>query len=101
MGSPAIVAAILVMAMGNTDGVPAFKINQVMKISRASNDNICGHSAVLPSGESSPHWGYSGENGPDNWKDMEGYGECGLERQSPIDLANAVPKEFPDFNFQG
>ncbi len=37
-------------------------------------------------------WSYSGENGPDNWKNICGsYSACGGERQSPVNIDNSVP----------
>jgi len=46
--------------------------------------------------DTTPPWSYSGPTGPDYWKDMEGYHECGLYRQSPIDLKAASQIQFSD-----
>merc|ERR1712080_736098 len=86
--------AILGALVAFTGCAAKFEVNQIIKKQGASVTKYG------ISGDSSVHWGYSGKTGPEYWKDM-GFGECGLYRQSPIDLTNGIPKHFPPFNFQG
>ena len=48
-----------------------------------------------------PHWGYSGEVGPEHWAQFESdFGACSDGRnQSPIDLAGFVNAELPPIAF--
>lgn len=40
------------------------------------------------------HWFYSGNTGPDHWKDLcSGYANCGHQRQSPVNISGAVSNE--------
>ncbi len=36
------------------------------------------------------HWSYSGDTGPDHWKDCAAYSDCGGAAQSPINIVGAV-----------
>ncbi|HYB33216.1 MAG TPA: carbonic anhydrase family protein [Steroidobacteraceae bacterium] len=49
----------------------------------------------------SPHWSYSGENGPDHWASEDpAFATCGVgKRQSPIDIKSAVAKSLPPIEF--
>jgi carbonic anhydrase len=49
-----------------------------------------------------PHWGYSGEHGPQKWGEMEaGFAACKLgKEQSPIDIRNATKSALPALDFQ-
>lgn len=47
-----------------------------------------------------PHWGYQGNNGPQNWSNLKGdYALCGSgENQSPINITNTVDAKLPKLN---
>lgn len=49
-----------------------------------------------------PHWGYTGEEGPEHWGDLEpDYATCKTgKRQSPIDIEGAKPAELPAIHFE-
>jgi len=74
-------------------------VNQIIKRggSRGGSSELLG--TEPPTTDASHHgsgWSYSGDTGPEHWKDIEGSEECGLYRQSPIDLTNASHIEFPE-----
>src|SRR6202161_3463522 len=48
-----------------------------------------------------PHWGYSGAEGPDHWGDLSpDFATCQTgPRQSPIDIVGAQPAELAPIHF--
>src|SRR5580658_5978121 len=50
---------------------------------------------------STPHWGYSGPDGPDHWGDLSpDFTACKTgQRQSPIDIVGAQPAELAPIHF--
>ncbi len=52
--------------------------------------------------EHAPHWGYSGEHGPEQWGDMEAdFAACKLgKEQSPIDIRGAKKGALPALDFK-
>ena len=57
--------------------------------------------AAAQEAEHPPHWGYSGEVGPEHWAEFESdFGACSSGRnQSPIDLRNFIEAELPPIEF--
>jgi len=43
--------------------------------------------------EHTSNWSYSGDNAPEFWVDIDGYGDCGGNSQSPINIVNAESSE--------
>lgn len=62
-------------------------------------------SSIFPSpaqeGQHPPHWGYSGEVGPDHWSQFESdFGACSSGRnQSPINLTGFINADLPKIGF--
>src|SRR5688572_18398943 len=57
--------------------------------------------ATAQEAEHAPHWGYSGEVGPEHWAEFEAdFGACSSGRnQSPIDLDDFIEAELPPIKF--
>ncbi len=57
-------------------------------------------SSLALAGEN-PHWGYSGEEGPENWGKLAAeYGLCGSgKNQSPINLSGMISAKLPAIKF--
>lgn len=48
-----------------------------------------------------PHWGYSGPQGPDHWRELPEGATCGTGRhQSPIDIGDTVRAKLPAIEFR-
>ena len=46
------------------------------------------------------HWSYHGEDGPDHWGQMAGFGMCGSgKNQSPVDVRDAVASKLAPLSF--
>lgn len=64
---------------------------------------LCGllSSTTVFASEQSTHWGYSGEQGPENWaKISEKYSACAKgKNQSPVNITNLIPGELPEIAF--
>ena len=65
---------------------------------------LLGMSSAAQEVEHPPHWGYSGEVGPEHWSEFESdFGACSDGRnQSPIDLTGFINADLPkiDFNYK-
>jgi carbonic anhydrase len=61
---------------------------------------LCGTSAAQEAPHP-PHWGYSGEVGPEHWAEFESdFGACNSGRnQSPIDLTGFIDAQLPAIAF--
>ena len=62
---------------------------------------VCAHSAIAQEHPASPHWSYSGADGPDNWGDLSpDFAACKTgQRQSPINIVAAQPAELAPIHF--
>ena len=50
--------------------------------------------------EQAPHWGYSGENGPENWAKLTPeFGACTGKNQSPVNITGTIKADLKPLKF--
>lgn len=78
-----------------------FGIVSTPALSSDSNHDSGQHSVTVSKHKGSPHWSYTGSEGPSHWGDLSGdYDVCKTgKNQSPIDIQGSVISEVFDLKF--
>jgi carbonic anhydrase len=74
-------------------GLPKETVSTDITSSEKVSGDITSHEKV-----SEPHWTYEGEEGPENWAELD-YHDCAGKEQSPIDIPYGTPLHTNEISF--
>jgi carbonic anhydrase len=80
---------------------PALVLDGSLALAFVCGAALCVDVAARAADAAAPHWGYSGETGPEHWgAEDPSFATCSIgKHQSPVNIEKAVVKDLPELKF--